>query len=457
LSGDHERPILAQPERVRASRTPALAVLAIGAVLLVVLVGVLPRLNAQPAPTNNGLVAQATDTQLPTTPPSFAEPTISGCGSAPHPDVPRVIDETGLVEQCISWTITAQDSGAISVRNPEGNERQLEVSWDGSICQDFTSLTFRRARSQDGFELVGQRLQQSNDFCQSVRKRLGVRVFMTASVKAASVSASLGAWSPGSPPPDEPDVPAIAELATANWKLSAEAHPTVRSTQMSVLVFDPDCSVGLRDPGQVQDPIITYTYEAITVTFPVLKVRRPECAAKSAVPMTIHLSEPLGDRQLIDGGGGTFTYQVQGSLAAVSQERSQVKITALERARGQVEDRACVTTINLDRRVPDANELEAIVKEMGPATGNADEGRAWLGTWDSAARYFGAIETYTDGVNYHAIVASPFLLGLAGVSPDAYVLTELTGLSIGGSWLWYPSFNFRALPDATVFTPAPCG
>jgi hypothetical protein len=173
--------------------------------------------------------------------------------------------------------------------------------------------------------------------------------------------------------------------------------------------------------------------------------------------MTIHLSEPLRDRVLVDGGGGQFTYQVQGSLAAVSEEGSEIGITARQRARGQVEDRACVTTVNLDQRLPDAGRLDEIVQELGDASGNVDEGRAWLGTWESAARYFGAVETYTDGVNYHAIVASPFLLGLQGASADAFVLTELAGLSIRGRWIWYPSYYFRALPGATVFTPAPCG
>jgi len=251
-------------------------------VVLIVLVGVLPRLTAQPDPVDQNNVAQATLTsQAPATVGPAPEPTISGCGEYLNPDVPRVLDETGLVEQCIAWHITSAASNEIAVTNPNGDESELEVSWDGSRCEDFTSLTFRRNASGRGYDLKAETLARSNDFCESLPTRRGVHVYLRDAVAASTVNASLGAWAPGTGPPTEKYAPPLAELVFGSWKLSAEAHPTTHSTELSILVFDPDCSAGLRDPGQVQDPVIMYTPDTISVTIPVLKVRRPECSAKA--------------------------------------------------------------------------------------------------------------------------------------------------------------------------------
>jgi hypothetical protein len=433
-----------------------LAVLAVGAAVLIVLVGVLPRLTAQPAPTDNRPLGEAT--QLPQATarsgPSPA-PTISGCGSPINPEVPRVLDETGLVEQCQSWQIASNDTTAIAVTNPDGDEHQLEVSWEGTRCEDFTSLTFRR--SGQGFSLSGERLEKLNDLCRSLPGRRGVRVYLRDGVAASSITASLSAWTPGAGPPYELYAPPIAEVTLGSWRLAPDEHPTTDSTDLGVLVFDPDCSAGLRDPGQVQDALIAYSDTDVRVTFPVLKVQRPTCSTHTAVPMTIHLSEPLGFRQLIDSGGEGFVFQQNEHTATIVQGLGRINLTGRERARAMIRDRACVTTVNLDRHIPEVIDLVRFVETLGSSDGPVDGGRAWLGHASDAASYFQAIERYEDGVNYHAIVAAPEDLGLKAASTRSVVLTRLIAFSIGGRSIWYPAFDFHALGNATVFTSAPCG
>jgi len=203
LSELDERQIQAQPERVRASRGRALAVLAVGAAVLIVLVGVLPRITGQPADVDSPPVAHAPETSPPAPPRSpaqaLAEPIVSECvssrafGGRPHAratakpaeDGPIVVDTTGLIERCeVSPAEDGEDG--FFVTNPDGDPGILEVQWSGSECD--VGSTFRFSSLLDRFQLVSAPPDRA---CAEPVAQHAVRLFLSKPVLAASVSADF--------------------------------------------------------------------------------------------------------------------------------------------------------------------------------------------------------------------------------------------------------------------------
>jgi len=178
--GDSE-PTL-QPERVRASRAPAVAVLVVGVAVLIALVGVLPRVAGQPAQ-GDGRVAQVATSPAPTPEPS-PEPMISGCG--PSLDAgPTVVDTTGLIERCEIWPARRGFEGFF-VTNPRDDPRILEVRWSGSECD--LGSTFRFNSEVDRFQLVGD---PPHVACSEPVAQHALRLYLSRPVLAASVSADF--------------------------------------------------------------------------------------------------------------------------------------------------------------------------------------------------------------------------------------------------------------------------
>lgn len=198
-----------QPERVRASRGPALAVLAVGLAVLALLVVVLPRLNAQHPPVDDDRAAQAAETSPPTPLASgpSPEPIVSECVPArvrdapgtpatrgrpdprttarPAQEGPIVVDTTGLINRCEVWPANKGADG-LFVTNPSGQDGILEVRWSGSECDH--GSTFRFSALQDRYQLVSR---PPDVACAEPVAQHSVRLFLSSPVLAASVSADF--------------------------------------------------------------------------------------------------------------------------------------------------------------------------------------------------------------------------------------------------------------------------
>jgi hypothetical protein len=87
----------------------------------------------------------------------------------------------------------------------------------------------------------------------------------------------------------------------AEWKLSAKVAKT--ATSFRALVTELACASGENASGRMAKPRIEYSETAITITIGVKPLEgAQDCPANPATPLTIRLEEPLGDRQLFDGG-----------------------------------------------------------------------------------------------------------------------------------------------------------
>jgi hypothetical protein len=89
-------------------------------------------------------------------------------------------------------------------------------------------------------------------------------------------------------------------FAIATWTLEATPQPT--ATTVPALVSETTCAGGELAAGRISDPLVVYSATAVTITFGVVPLGGPQaCPLPPPSPVTVHLREPLGDRQLQDG------------------------------------------------------------------------------------------------------------------------------------------------------------
>jgi hypothetical protein len=124
---------------------------------------------------------------------------------------------------------------------------------------------------------------------------------------AVDVTFANGEWKPTSMGQCDPRVVLSPEFGPATWALDATLPaPAADTTDLHVEVWEVAC--GPKVAGRISDPLIEYGASTVTIT---LGVRVPQAepgqAFTCARPIhgtlfTIHLSEPLGTRTLLDGG-----------------------------------------------------------------------------------------------------------------------------------------------------------
>lgn len=213
--------------------------------------------------------------------------------------------------------------------------------------------------------------------------------------------------------------------------------------------------------GSIQEPFIAYEEGAVSIVFTVLEARGDGCpptAAAVGVPMTVRLSQPLGDRDLVDGGAGEVRFVGRGQFVVFIDDPERITDLAAEHAAAMVPD-ACVTTISGDEEYPSYRRLNRMGRSLHEPTGPLDHGRAYLGSWEEAARYFGAVEGYSDnsGFGTALILAPASGLGIEDPSGDRMALVPLTPYFLDtGFEIWYPTFLFAGYEAATVYAPSPC-
>jgi hypothetical protein len=98
----------------------------------------------------------------------------------------------------------------------------------------------------------------------------------------------------------EPDVVQSGETAT--WRISNPTSLGRYSTSIEVVVTRLGCSSGVT--GETLAPVVTYKSEqnAIRIDVEPFGGGAADCQGNDAVPVTVQLDQPLGERTLIDGG-----------------------------------------------------------------------------------------------------------------------------------------------------------
>ena len=239
-------------------------------------------------------------------------------------------------------------------------------------------------------------------------------------------------------------------------------HPSPSSTELHVEIFDKDCTSRLIDRDQVPEPFIAYEETAVSIVFTILAVRGDDCSSGVGIPMTVELAEPLGRRDLMDGGTGDPRFDGVGQFAIFTADPAGVAKVARDHASAIVPD-ACVTSVSLDGDSPSYRQLNRMSRLLNGTSGVIDHGRGFQGSWQQAARYFGAIEAYADTVDFDfesgvtAILAPASRMGIEGFSEDSMALVPLTvAYTSTSSEIWYPAFLFADGEPAFVYAPPPC-
>ena len=98
------------------------------------------------------------------------------------------------------------------------------------------------------------------------------------------------------------------EFGKATWAIDGSlAAPDSTTRTLHILVWEQACSGGVPATGRISPPVIVYSPTTVTITLGVRPIQVPSgylvtCPGPPGTPATVELSEPLGSRQLLDGG-----------------------------------------------------------------------------------------------------------------------------------------------------------
>jgi hypothetical protein len=97
----------------------------------------------------------------------------------------------------------------------------------------------------------------------------------------------------------------IGGLSAATWRLAPEQEIDTATTSFLADVTESGCTGGQSSENRVRPPLIAYQPQRVVVVFTVDPPPPPPdnvCIANPATRVAVELSEPLGDRELLDGG-----------------------------------------------------------------------------------------------------------------------------------------------------------
>ena len=103
----------------------------------------------------------------------------------------------------------------------------------------------------------------------------------------------------------QPTLPADASEAT--WHLDPDQPaPGPGATSFSAIVTERGCSSARDITGLILPPMIEYAADEVIVSIYVAPLQGgADCPSNPPSRLTVELREPLGDRQLVDGIGGS--------------------------------------------------------------------------------------------------------------------------------------------------------
>jgi hypothetical protein len=95
-----------------------------------------------------------------------------------------------------------------------------------------------------------------------------------------------------------------AEYGPASWALNpAYLAPDAGTTTLEILVWEVACSGAAPTIGRMSAPVIDYATSTVTITLGVRPLQGPQtCPLGPGTPASVRLSQPLGNRTLLDGG-----------------------------------------------------------------------------------------------------------------------------------------------------------
>ena len=92
-------------------------------------------------------------------------------------------------------------------------------------------------------------------------------------------------------------------VAARWWLADSQPSPDPGATELAVMIAEVPCSSGSPIEGRTELPVIETSATSVTIT---IKVRQLVGGFQTCPlhlwPMTVRLPEPLGRRQLLDGG-----------------------------------------------------------------------------------------------------------------------------------------------------------
>ncbi len=110
---------------------------------------------------------------------------------------------------------------------------------------------------------------------------------------APSASASAAAGSPAASPSGQP---------ATFWVNPATLYLTDDGTTIKGFLNEKACASGQSPEGRVEDPVIEYGTQAVTVTIYVRPLPgNQDCQGNPDSPVVVKLAEPLDGRQILDG------------------------------------------------------------------------------------------------------------------------------------------------------------
>ena len=109
---------------------------------------------------------------------------------------------------------------------------------------------------------------------------------------------------PGLQPPATPRPSVPEAVSVADWWVDTSAEPIEPDSEaIPALVHENACASGQDAGGRIVPPSVVYGPDTVTVTITVRRIAGvAECPGNPLTPFTIELTEPLGDRTLLDGG-----------------------------------------------------------------------------------------------------------------------------------------------------------
>ncbi len=99
-----------------------------------------------------------------------------------------------------------------------------------------------------------------------------------------------------------------SEFGPANWAQDPDfPAPVADTVELHLLVWERACSGGAPATGRISAPVVTFGPTTVTIALGVHPLEVPEgmlvtCPGPPGTPVILRLVEPLGFRQLLDGG-----------------------------------------------------------------------------------------------------------------------------------------------------------
>jgi hypothetical protein len=122
-------------------------------------------------------------------------------------------------------------------------------------------------------------------------------------LKMVHVDDASGPWKVGGWGDCLPQLVLAEGLGLAGWEWGGAGEPTAGTTAFDALVTELACASGQSAEGRIVGPQIVRATDVVLVVFAVRP--RPggqDCQGNPSTRVPVNIGEPLGDRELIDGG-----------------------------------------------------------------------------------------------------------------------------------------------------------